>query len=123
MRYLILVLALSLAGCDTLFVKADVPVSQSLPPAAQEAQTAINEANILITATANVIAENVKAGIMTRLEGQKYVTKLKDYAQQVDNAQALVRTGDIFNAKTQAELLKKALLALHKEVAARARKE
>jgi hypothetical protein len=118
-----LLICLSLAGCETLFQKADTPVSKTLHPIAQEAQSAINEANILITATANVIGENVKAGITPKDEAATQLSKLRDYAKQVDRAQEAVRLGgDLADVKTQTELIRKALIAFHKEVASKARK-
>jgi hypothetical protein len=80
-----------------------VPVSEKLSPAAQSAQTAINEANILLTAAANVIAQNVVDGISTKDEGQKQIDQVRTYATQVDRAQKLLESGDIVSARNQAE--------------------
>lgn len=114
-------IGLVLGGC-ALVQPTGLPVSQTLSPAAQEAQRAINEANVILAAAANVTAQNVADGILTKPEGQAYVAKLKEYAGKVDAAQKLLDSGDVLNAKTQAEVLSRLIVALHKEVAARSRK-
>src|SRR5574342_484404 len=114
MRVLLLSLALLLPGC-TLFQPADIPVSQSLSPQAAAAQKAINEANVALAATANVIVENVASGILTKPETQSYVAKLRDFASKVDAAQVLLNGGKVIDAKNQAELLKSLIIALHRE--------
>jgi len=117
-RILVLSFSLLLSGC-ALVAPADIPVSAKLSPAAQTVQKAINEANIALTATANVIAQNVLEGIMTKPEAQSALDKVKDYGKKVDAAQVMLNTGDVLNAKTQAELLSSLILALHREVAKR----
>ena len=110
------------SGCS-LVAPSDIQVSQSLPKAAQEVQKAINESNVLIIASANVLAQNLKDGVMLKAEVDGYAVKLRQMAAQVDKSQGLLRLGDIASARTQAELIQKAITALHKEVAARARKQ
>jgi len=110
------------SGCS-LVAPSDIQVSQSLPKAAQEVQKAINESNVLIIASANVLAQNLKDGVMLKAEVDGYAVKLRQMAAQVDKSQDLLRLGDIASARTQAELIQKAITALHKEVAARARKQ
>jgi soluble cytochrome b562 len=110
------------SGCS-LVAPSDIQVSQSLPKAAQEVQKAINESNVLIIASANVLAQNLKDGVMLKAEVDGYAVKLRQMAAQVDKAQDLLRLGDIASSRTQAELIQKAITALHKEVAARARKQ
>jgi len=117
-RILVLSFSLLLSGC-ALVAPADIPVSAKLSPAAQTVQKAINEANIALTATANVIAQNVLEGIMTKPEAQSALDKVKDYGKKVDAAQVMLNTGDVLNAKTQAELLSSLILTLHREVAKR----
>lgn len=113
---------LLLTSCAMFTQPGTVPVSEKLSPAAQAAQTTINEANILLTAAANVIAQNVVDGISTKDEGQKQIDQVRTYAAQVDRAQKLLESGDIVSAKNQAELAQKLIVTLHREVAARARK-
>jgi soluble cytochrome b562 len=129
MKTLLAVIALAamIGGCGLmgpggLFPSTDIPVSPTLSPAAQAAQKAINEANVTLAATANVIAQNVTDGIWTKPEAQSYLDKVKDFAKKTDAAQVLLNGGDILNAKNQAELLKSLILTLHREVAAKARK-
>ena len=117
----VLSLGFVLSGC-ALVAPADLPVSQSLSAPAQAVQKTINESNIAITAAANVVAQNTIDGIWTKQEGQSYIAKLKDYAGKVDAAQKMLDSGDVLNAKNQAELLSKLIVVLHREVAARARK-
>jgi soluble cytochrome b562 len=117
------VLGLSLlGGCADLTKPADVPVAATLPEAGQTAQKAINEANILLISIANVVAQNKADGIYNEVEVAEYKEKLKEFAVKVDKAQGMVNLGDFTSAKSQAELLHKAITALHKEVASRARK-
>ena len=111
-------LTIALGGC-TLFQPAEIPVSQKLSAQAQTAQKAINEANVTMAAAANVIAQNVTEGIMTKPEAQSALDKLKDYARKVDAAQVLLNGGNILDAKNQAELLASLILTLHREVVAR----
>ena len=118
----VLSLGFVLSGC-ALVAPADLPVSQSLSAPAQAVQKTINESNIAITAAANVVAQNTIDGIWTKQEGQAYIAKLKDYASKVDAAQKMLDSGDVLNAKNQAELLSRLIVALHREVAARARKQ
>lgn len=122
MRVLILSLALLLPGC-AMFQPSDIPVSQSLPVAAQNAQKAINEANVTLTAAANVVSQNFADGILTKEEAQSYIAKIEDYAKKVDSAKKLLDGGDILGAQNQAELLSKLIVALHREVAAKARQK
>lgn len=114
--------AFLLSGCPELLQKADIPVSQTLPAPAQEVQKMINEANILITASANVVAQNLKDGVMTQAENDSYAVQLRQIAAKVDSAQSLLRLGDFTNARSQAETMQRAISALHREVASRARR-
>ena len=118
--------ALTLPGC-TLFGPVEPlskgTVSQTHPPAGQQAQLAVNEANLALTAAANVIQGNLKDRIWTKQQAQGYLDKVKDYAQQVDRAQELVRLGQFDLGKTQAEVTRSLIIILHREIAAQARKE
>ena len=112
--------ATALAGCSA-FAPAAIPVNQTLSQPAQQAQQALNEANIALTAAYSVLAQNMTDGIYTKAEGQSYLDRLNQMADQTDKAQAALKNGDILGAKTQAELLSKAIVALHREIAAKAR--
>jgi hypothetical protein len=90
--------------------------------APQSPQAVINETNVLLTASANVIAQNVKDGIYTKDEGNRYLGKVRELADKVDAAQKLVNSG-LPDAKQQAEIVRSLVLALHREVAQRARQQ
>lgn len=127
MRYflvaLTLALGLALSGCSVFTKPGEIPVSEKLSAPAQVAQTAINEANVLLAAVAKVIAQNAKDGISTKEEAQKLLDKVRKYSADVDKAKKLLDAGDIMSAKTQAELVNKLIVSLHREVTARARKQ
>lgn len=121
-----LAIAPLLSGCQTLqelVGPGEAPkVDQTLSVPAQAAQQAVNEANLTITATANVIGNNAESGVMTKAEAQKALDEVADWRKKAKAAQSLLDAGDIGNAKTQAELINQAVLALQKRVAAEARK-
>lgn len=124
LRYLLIALWTStivLAPGCAMFQPSDIPVSPGLSQPAQSVQKAINEANVTLTATANVVAQNLADGILTKPEAQGYVAKLKGYAADVDNAQKLLDAGLVVDAQKQSELLSRLIIALHKEVASRRR--
>lgn len=116
----------TLGGCQTLqelVGPGEAPkVDQTLSVPAQAAQQAVNEANLTITATANVIGNNAETGVMTKAEAQKALDEVADWRKKARAAQSLLDAGDIGNAKTQAELINQAVSALQKRVAAEARK-
>jgi len=115
--------AAALAGCGTVFTPAgEVPVSSKLSPAAQAAQSAIHESNILLNAVAQVVGQNAADGITLKAEAQKQLDLVRAYGAEVDRAQKLLDAGDIVNAKNRAELTHKLIVALHREVAQKARK-
>jgi len=117
-----LVLAVALPGCAVLQSPGEIRVDETQPAAVQVVQKAINEANVYITAIANVVMQNVSDGTMTRAEGVGLLDKLTDYARRVDEAQALLDAGLVVEAKPKAETLRDVLLLLHREVAKQARK-
>ena len=126
MRTFLFIAGLALGGCSLFGPVEQISsktVSQSLPPAGQQAQLAVNEANLALTAAANVIVGNLKDRIWTKQQAQAYLDKVKDYAHQVDRAQELVRLGDFAMGQTQAEATRALIVLLHREIAAQARKE
>jgi len=122
MRKLLCIALLALLPGCALFAPASIPVSQTLPAAAQEVQKNINEVNIALAAAANVVAQDLKDGILTKVEAQAYVDAIKDLAKKSDQTQELLAGGKILDAKNQAELMSAAILALHREVASRRKK-
>lgn len=122
MKPFIVAACLALAGCGTLFTNTGtIPVSQTLSPQAQQAQTAINEANVLLTAFNNAVGQEKVDGIITAAERDAYLDKSDAYGETLDKAQKALRGGDILSAKNQAELVKKLITTLHREVANAAR--
>lgn len=128
MKRILLILALTFlpAACALLgpvepLAPASVPTT--LPEAGRQAQAAINEANLALTAAANVIGSNVKEKIWTKTQAQGYLDRVRDYAKRVDRAQELVRLGDFTQGKNQAQAVRSLILVLHREVAAAARKD
>lgn len=100
-------LLLLLAACTTVVPKTP--------------QEAINEANIYLNATAQQIGENVKNGVMTKAEAQDALDKVKTYRDQVDIAQTLLDQGNAAAAMDKAKIVRSLVIALHREVAKRAR--
>ena len=123
MRQLLCVLLLALLPACTVQPVSQMSVPTTLPEAGKQAQVAVNEANLALTAAANVIAGNVKGAIWTKAQAQGYLDKVKEYAKRVDRAQELVRLGQFDLGKTQADSVQALILILHREVAAQARKE
>jgi hypothetical protein len=107
-----------LPGCTSLGTTG-IQTGQSTQ--AQQAQGAINEANVALVATANVIAQNVTDGTMAKPEAQAALNQVRALAKQVDDAQVLLKTGAVLDAKTRADVASRLILTLHKEVAAKAR--
>ena len=115
----VLVIAAMLAGCSTLggMVKpADLPVSAELSEPAKIAQTAINEANVILIAAADVTYQYVVEGWISKEEGRSYYVVLRDWEQKLIAAQKLLDAGKALDAQSEAELIRKAIVALHKEI-------
>lgn len=121
MRFLLFAIMLAVAGC-AVSPTGTIPVSSQLSPVAQQAQTAINETNVLLNAMAQVIGANVQDRIYTREEGQQKLDLVRAYGRDVDRAQALLDSGEVLAAKDKAELTMRLLTALQREVAKSARK-
>src|ERR1044071_3775295 len=110
--------SLALAGCGTLFTPTGtIPVSQTLSPQAQAAQTAINEGNVLLIAFNKAVGQQKVDGIITAAERDAYLDRSDAYGKNLDDAQKALRAGDVLSAKNQAELVKRLITTLHKEVA------
>lgn len=122
MRTLLVAFMLAVAGCAVTGT-GSLPVSQQLSPVAQQAQTAINEANVLLNAVAQVIGANVQEKIYTKEEAQQKLDLVKSYGRDVDRAQALLDSGEALAAKDKAELAMRLLTVLQRQVAAQARKK
>lgn len=108
-----------MAGCAAVGL---APVSSQKPHTPQEiAQAAINEANATLTAINSTIASNVKEGIFTKAEAQDYLNQSISYGKRVDQAKALLDSGNISDAKTQADILQSLILSLQRKVAEKVR--
>lgn len=111
MKYFLFSFLLALPACGGL-------LSTSAPSSPQEL---VNEANILIISTANVVAQNEKEGIFTKAEARGYLVELEDIRKKVRTAQAFIDAGSPL-AKGNAELVKTLIIQLHKTVSERARR-
>ena len=128
MKNALLALALGLAVSACTMLPSTEPVTEmavpaSLDEAGQEAQKLVNEANVLLTATANVVASNVRDGIWSAETGRAYIDKIIVYSVQVDDVQDMLDLGMTDGALNQAQLLSQFIMALNKEVARRANEE
>ena len=113
-------LTIALGGCaDTPTTPAGTD-AQKLSAPVKTAKAAIQEAYSLIAAAASVVKQNVDGGIWTKAEGRGYVEKLDDLKKQTDDADAMVRAGSS-SADSQSALVNRLVIALHKEISARAR--
>lgn len=118
MKAITLCLTLFLASCGIL--GPIEPIGKASTPA-EQAQLAVNEANLSLTAAANVVTQNVKDRVWTKDQAQGHLNKIKELSHQVDRAQELIRLGDFAGGKTQAEIVKAGLVILHREIAQKAR--
>lgn len=101
---------------------APLKAPTNLTEAQATAQGLINEANVLLTACANVIASGVKEGTMPKDQAQKHLDKVREFSAKVDEAQALLRSGNEAAAMDRAQLVRSLILELHRALAAQARK-
>ncbi len=87
---------------------------------AQKAQSAIDEANVAVTASARTIAAHRKDKLITTGDAKAWETRLTRYAADVDQAQALLDAGQDGAALTKAGAMKTLIRELQKEVARQA---
>lgn len=112
---------LLLAGCGTFSPAGEIPVSDTLSPEAKVVQTLINEGNAFLIAFNREVGEQKREGIITA-QRRDYLIDLSDeYGKTLDEAQTFLRGGDILAARTKAELVKRLITALHREIARAAR--
>ena len=115
---------LLLAGCaqgGMFSPVGSIPVDQSLSPQAQQAQKAINEANLVIGSVAQTITQDLDNKVMGSAEAQKYSDSLHAARRAVQDAKALL-TSDPLSAQSKAQLANNLALALQRELAAYAAK-
>lgn len=123
MRILLAFLTAAVMGLPScaLMQSAELPAAPAVTPI-EKAQAAINEANLLITASAHVLEANRKAEIITDAEYWDMGMQLVGYAKDVDNAQAALRMGED-GAAGQADILKNLITSLHRKIAEKARQK
>lgn len=90
-------------------------------PAPRGAQDYVNEGNILLTAIADTVTANVRAGTMTLAERDAIMRDWHKYAGDMRDAQSLINIGQGTQAQQRAQIINAAIKALHKKVAANAR--
>jgi hypothetical protein len=124
--FLALAFAFLMSGCAGLMgpgglfpQSAPIPVAATLSPAAQTAQKAINEANVLLTAAANVTTDYLTQGFLTKDEARAYYLKLRDVQSKLVLAQRFLDEGLVLEATDKAALVRVLVTALHQEVAKR----
>lgn len=104
-----------LPSCALVEPKA-LPVSEALPEPAKKAQLVINESYVTLIAASNTTFTYVQEGWMSKEEGRGYYNKLQDMKVHLVEAQTLLDGGLILNAETQAELIHRAVAAVHAEI-------
>jgi hypothetical protein len=121
-RYLILVLALTLPGCALFQPAQPLAVPSNLSDAAKEATKLISEAKIVLIALNNTIATQVSGGLMLKSDAQALAKTVDEYWIKVKQAESLLAGGNDLLAKDQARLLSTLLIELQKQVVARSKK-
>ena len=107
-RWIAPLVVVLVAGCATF----------SPPKTPQEA---INQANLVITAIAQQVGDNLTNKVMTHDEAAAAIAKLRPLAAGIDEAQALLANGQAMAAGDKAKIVNQLLLSLQREVAAKAR--
>jgi outer membrane biogenesis lipoprotein LolB len=123
--FCLIVASTLLSGCiSTAPLQAPVVIDNESPQAKalRLAHVAVNEANAALTALNNVIGDNAESEVWTKEQAQAALDESKAYGKTIDRARAALALGDLSEAKTQADLAKTLILALHKRVAQEARK-
>ena len=121
---LLIVLSLA-AGCETFQAATQpLPRAESSEPApVKAARLAIDEANAALIGLNVVIGDNVAAKVWTPDQAQTYLDESKAAGGKLDRAREVLRAGLPLDARSQAEAVRALVIALHRQVAAAARKE
>jgi len=125
LRNALLLLALLLSGCGAMQSMTE-PIHakpSTEAPAVEAARTLIDETNAALIALDRAIDANIDDKIWDKQQAQTVFDESKALGKRLDQAREALRLGDPLDAKTQAEAIKFAILALHRKVAAQARKE
>jgi hypothetical protein len=115
---IIIGMAVLAGGCAS--TKAPIGVDKTATPAVQAVQAAINEGRIAIGASAGVIAQHKRDGLITAAERDAFVAKLEEYRDELKDAERLKDLGDL-RAASKAGATKALILLLQHELAAKAR--
>ena len=110
------ILLIALGGCS---VMQPQPLPRStVEESATVAQTrrAIDEGYATVISLNGVISENVNARVWTKEHAQAYFDRSEKFREQLDTARALLRNGQVLDAKGQADLIRTGLQALQREV-------
>lgn len=124
------ILAFALIGCGgpgSLIDTEPLPVSQTLPPLAQTAQKAVNEANGWLASVAIVVKQDSDAGLISKDKALEYKAQFQRQAKALDEMQALIdacskdiKQCDIIgDAESRAKIITGALRSLRKQLAER----
>lgn len=117
LQAIVLGLALSLVGCAGFQpIKTSTPTEQMTP--VQRAQQQINEANALLTAINQTIAQRVKDGSLPAADAQRYLDRSKVAGKNLDTIQAAIRagSGDFADPAVQLQLIRQLEQELLKRV-------
>lgn len=117
----ILLSVVVVSSCAQLMAPASLPGPTPVTTV-QQAQAAINEANLMIIATSRTAWSQLQGQIISAEEYDAIRAQLVDYANKVDAAQDALDVGAP-NAAQQAQLLNGLVLALQKQIAQKARSQ
>ena len=123
---LLIIMAL-LAGCtmlqnmtQPLHAPVAVENEDAMVRAYRLAHATVDEANAALTVLNRTIGNNAASGVWTKAHAQHYLDQSKEKGKDLDKAREALKLGNIASAQTQAEAVKKLVIALQKEVARRA---
>ncbi|MDH4172140.1 MAG: hypothetical protein OEW90_05000 [Betaproteobacteria bacterium] len=112
---------LTLPACKS-FTEPVHGVTSTESKAVAAARNAIDEANVLLASVNKVIGDNAAAGVWTKAQAQGWLDETKAAGKKVGEARELLRAGLVVDAQTQAEAIRRVILAIQKRIAAEARK-
>lgn len=91
--------------------------------ASRLARNALDEANTALIAFDTVIKNNSREKVWEYAQAKSYLEQSKDYGKKITAGYKMVAAGNFGDAKTQADLITKALMALQREAAAAAKQK
>ena len=132
----VVVFAALLSGCGTGFFTKPEPVVTAIPVVCKikdlqgvefvnqvciQAFNLINEADAMLLSADRTIVSRFQAQSWTQAEAQAYLKKTGELGDKVSETRQLFRTGNFIEALSQANLTKRLVLELEKQIAAAAR--